>query len=178
MMPCGGRDQARRAPRHPTGDALAVALVVQPVAPQRETVAGQQVSGVAVAERPHLALRDQCTHVDGVGAAGDHGTRPRVAFDPRVFACLAAQAETPAAHAQQHLFVPLGIGRSEWELDEQGRQLGFRGLKLRTLDMARLGQLWLDAGAWAGQAVLPRDYALATTTRHHGGGPPVGQPCG
>jgi CubicO group peptidase (beta-lactamase class C family) len=85
-----------------------------------------------------------------------------------------AVGETPAGYAQRQLFAPLGIERSDWAVDEQGRHLGHTGLKLRTHDMAKVGQLLLQEGAWAGQQLLPRDVALAATRRHNAGGPPVG----
>ncbi len=82
--------------------------------------------------------------------------------------------ETPAGYAQRQLFAPLGIERSDWTVDEQGRHLGYTGLKLRTRDMAKLGQLLLQEGAWAGQQLLTREFALAATDRQNAGGPPVG----
>jgi CubicO group peptidase (beta-lactamase class C family) len=89
-----------------------------------------------------------------------------------------AVGETPAAYAQRQLFAPLGIETSVWARDEQGRHLGFSGLQLRTRDMARIGQLILQQGRWAGHSLVGEDFVRAATTRHNGGGPPVGLPYG
>lgn len=53
-----------------------------------------------------------------------------------------------------------------------------RGLHMRTLDMAKLGLLFLQDGQWNGQAVLPPGYAAEATRAHSRGGPPVGLPYG
>jgi CubicO group peptidase (beta-lactamase class C family) len=85
-----------------------------------------------------------------------------------------AVGETPLAFAQRQLFAPLGIEASDWARDEQGRHLGFSGLQLRTRDMARIGQLMLQQGRWAGQSVVSEDFVRAASTRRNGGGSPVG----
>lgn len=63
------------------------------------------------------------------------------------------------AYAVQHLFAPLGITRMRWRKDPQGQAIGGYGLYLQTRDMARLGQLYLQKGAWNGQQVVPRAWA-------------------
>ena len=85
-----------------------------------------------------------------------------------------AVGQTPAAYATQQLFGPLGIERFEWQVDAQGHNLGFRGLALRTRDMARLGQLFLQSGQWEGRALVPAPYAQDATAVQNAGGPPVG----
>lgn len=80
----------------------------------------------------------------------------------------------PAAYAQRQLFEPLGIDPTEWEADFQGHSLGFRGLKLRTRDMATLGQLVLQRGVWQGRQLVPAAYVAAAIDRQSRGGPPVG----
>lgn len=85
-----------------------------------------------------------------------------------------AVGQTPAAYATQQLFGPLGIERFEWQVDAQGHNLGFRGLALRTRDMARLGQLFLQSGQWEGRTLVPAPYAQDATAAQTGGGPPVG----
>ncbi|MBL0728852.1 serine hydrolase [Piscinibacter sp. HJYY11] len=84
----------------------------------------------------------------------------------------------PAAYAQQHLFTPLAIERTEWEADFEGHSLGFRGLRLRTRDMAKLGQLMLQRGAWHGRPLVPDAYLAAATEPRGRGGPPLNLPYG
>jgi CubicO group peptidase (beta-lactamase class C family) len=111
----------------------------------------------------------------------DPGTRFR--YDNPAADLLAALlarsvGETPAAYAQRQLFTPLGIAHFEWAVDEQGQHHGFSGLRLRTRDMARLGQLMLQQGQWDGRRLLPPDYVRAPTTAQSAGGPPLGLPYG
>lgn len=102
------------------------------------------------------------------------GTRLRYdnpAADLLVAALAQAVGETAAACAQRELFAPLGIEASDWARDEQGQHPCFRGLALRTRDMARIGQLMLQRGRWAGRDLLPEDFALQASARQTGGGP-------
>ena len=58
------------------------------------------------------------------------------------------------AFAEEALFRPLGIQRSEWRRDQKGRVTPFGGLRLRPRDMARIGRLVLNHGAWNGRQVV------------------------
>jgi CubicO group peptidase (beta-lactamase class C family) len=138
-------------------------------------------AGLQASERRFFDAKERARFAMSRRFEAEPGTRFR--YDnpgADLLAALLAQAvgETPAAYAQLHLFAPLGIEASHWALDEQGRHLGFSGLKLRARDMARIGQLLLQQGQWAGHSLLPQDFALAATARHSGGGPPVGLPYG
>lgn len=70
--------------------------------------------------------------------------------------------------SRRHLEEPLGIAPPSYE----------RGLSLRTIDMAKLGQLFLRDGQWDGGQLLPASYARAATGPQANGGPPVGMPYG
>jgi len=52
------------------------------------------------------------------------------------------------------LFEPLGIETPPWQVAPSGIALGSVGLNLRTEDLAKLGQLYLQRGAWNGQRLL------------------------
>jgi CubicO group peptidase (beta-lactamase class C family) len=52
------------------------------------------------------------------------------------------------------LFTPLGITDMTWEIDVYGIDRGFRGLKLKTEDIARFGLLYLQQGVWNGMPLL------------------------
>jgi len=63
---------------------------------------------------------------------------------------------------------PLGISGPSYD----------RGLHLRTVDMAKLGHLFLEDGVWNGERLLPAGFAAQATRVHSEGGPPVGLPYG
>lgn len=74
-----------------------------------------------------------------------------------------------AEYSQQQLVAPLGLAAPRY----QGSIV-----HLRTLDMAKLGQLYLQHGQWNGQPLLPGAFADASVQVQHAGGPPVGLPYG
>ena len=66
--------------------------------------------------------------------------------------------------AEKHLFKPLGIPRYSWQTNPQGDAFAGRGLSLRSRDMAKLGQLYLDKGRWKGLQIIPEDYVQSSVT--------------
>ena len=62
------------------------------------------------------------------------------------------------------LFQPLGISGIDWETDPMGVNTGGWGLRLKTEDMARFGQLFLQKGKWNGQQILPAEWIEEATT--------------
>ncbi|MEU6686706.1 serine hydrolase domain-containing protein [Streptomyces sp. NPDC046832] len=63
------------------------------------------------------------------------------------------------AYLRPRLLDPLGIGDVSWLRDRAGRELGFSGLHATTDAVARLGQLYLSDGLWAGERLLPEGWA-------------------
>ncbi|MBQ8021589.1 MAG: serine hydrolase [Bacteroidales bacterium] len=53
------------------------------------------------------------------------------------------------------LFEPLHIEKPEWQESPQGINTGGWGLYLKTEDLAKMGQLFLQGGKWNGKQVLP-----------------------
>ena len=100
------------------------------------------------------------------------------AFNLLAAALVAAVGQPLRAYAEQQLFKPLGTAALDWAVDEQGLQLGFRGLQLRTADFAKLGALMLQGGQWDGRQLVPAGYVQAASTPQSPGGPPVGLPYG
>ena len=49
----------------------------------------------------------------------------------------------------------LGIGPARWPQDRQGVSFGGYGIRMPTRDMARLGQLVLQRGAWQERQLVP-----------------------
>jgi CubicO group peptidase (beta-lactamase class C family) len=95
------------------------------------------------------------------------------AYDNSVMALLVAllekvSAQPLPAYAREQLVQPLGMAEPSYE----------RGLRLRTLDMAKLGQLFLQDGAWNGERILPPGLVAEVARPHSAGGPPVRLPYG
>ena len=84
-------------------------------------------------------------------------------------ALLSRAADTNAlAFAQQHLFAPLDIRDVDWPADAHGHNYGWGDLQLRPLDMAKIGQLFLQKGKWRGRQVLPESWIDSATQAHVG----------
>jgi CubicO group peptidase (beta-lactamase class C family) len=67
------------------------------------------------------------------------------------------------AFADQELFGPLGITTRQWESMGNGRVNGGAGIDLRTRDLARLGQLFLQEGMSGDRRVLPSGWEQEAT---------------
>jgi CubicO group peptidase (beta-lactamase class C family) len=63
------------------------------------------------------------------------------------------------------LFDPLSIEGMDWEVDPGGINTGGWGLRLKTEDMARFGQLFLQKGKWNGKQVLPAEWIEEATSK-------------
>lgn len=62
------------------------------------------------------------------------------------------------------LFQPLGIEQVSWQASPEGIMLGGIGLSLKTEDIAKFGQLYLQKGVWRGNRILPAAWVEAATT--------------
>ncbi len=74
--------------------------------------------------------------------------------------------ESLLGYLRPRLFEPLGIANPRWDADPHGVSLGGSGLHLRTEDIARLGQLYLDKGMWQGQRLVPEAWIAEATAAH------------
>ena len=63
------------------------------------------------------------------------------------------------------LFEPLGIGDVLWERCPHGLTIGGWGLSLKTEDIARFGQLYLQRGMWNGQRLVPATWVSQATSK-------------
>ncbi|MEX2211894.1 MAG: serine hydrolase [Gaiellaceae bacterium] len=68
------------------------------------------------------------------------------------------------AHAT--LFGPLGIEAVRWPFSPRGLAHTGGGLELRTRDLFRLGQLYLQAGKWRATQVVPRAWVARSLQAH------------
>ncbi|HEX8235258.1 MAG TPA: serine hydrolase [Abditibacteriaceae bacterium] len=66
---------------------------------------------------------------------------------------------------QPRLFEPLGIIGATWESCPREINMGGWGLSLKTEDIARFGQLYLQKGMWDGVRLLPESWVDEATTR-------------
>ncbi|CAA9347437.1 MAG: Beta-lactamase class C-like and penicillin binding proteins (PBPs) superfamily [uncultured Nocardioidaceae bacterium] len=73
---------------------------------------------------------------------------------------------TLSAYLRPRLFDPLGIGPVGWHCWPPGREQGFSGLHVRTEDVAKLGQLYLQRGRWGNRQVIPEWWVADATSRH------------
>ncbi len=69
-------------------------------------------------------------------------------------------------YLKPRLFDPLGIENPTWETSAQGINFGGWGLSVKTEDIARFGQLYLQKGLWQGQSILSRAWVEEATSKH------------
>jgi CubicO group peptidase (beta-lactamase class C family) len=72
--------------------------------------------------------------------------------------------QTVLDYLRPRLFEPLGIASPTWDASTQGVSLGGKGLNLRTEDIARFGQLYLQRGQWNGRQVVPAAWVDEATS--------------
>lgn len=68
--------------------------------------------------------------------------------------------------AAQALEQPLQITRSRWNLSPEGIGMGGGGVRYRTRDLAKFGQLVIDGGRWQGRQVVSPGWIGEMTTPH------------
>jgi CubicO group peptidase (beta-lactamase class C family) len=66
--------------------------------------------------------------------------------------------------ARDNIFTPLGIADYFWEANSEGTTLGPVGLFLKPRDLAKIGKLVAQDGAWEGQQLISQDWVLMSTT--------------
>lgn len=67
------------------------------------------------------------------------------------------------AFTREALFEPIGISGYRWKKDPQGIPAGGYGLSLKSEDLARLGFLFLNDGAWDGRQIVSRRWVREAT---------------
>ena len=73
--------------------------------------------------------------------------------------------KTVVDYLQSRLFDPLGIQPPRWDTNPQGISLGGYGLFLKTEDIAKFGQLYLQNGKWEGKQLIPTTWVQQATSK-------------
>jgi CubicO group peptidase (beta-lactamase class C family) len=69
-------------------------------------------------------------------------------------------------YLRPRLFGPLGIENPTWETGPRGVNIGGSGLHIKTEDIARFGQMYLQKGRWNGQDIVPEAWVAEATSAH------------
>jgi CubicO group peptidase (beta-lactamase class C family) len=78
--------------------------------------------------------------------------------------------QTVLDYLRPRLFEPLGIENPNWGTSPQGISLGGYGLSVRTEDIAKFGQLYLQHGKWHGRQLVPATWVEMATSRQTSNG--------
>jgi CubicO group peptidase (beta-lactamase class C family) len=73
--------------------------------------------------------------------------------------------QTVLDYLRSRLFVPLGIEQPVWDTNFEGVSLGGYGLRVRTEDIAKFGQLYLQKGKWQGKQLIPEAWVGMATSK-------------
>ena len=73
--------------------------------------------------------------------------------------------KTVVEYLQPRLFDPLGIEPPKWDANPQGISIGGYGLYLKTEDIAKFGQLYLQRGKWQGKQLIPAEWVEQATSK-------------
>ena len=72
-----------------------------------------------------------------------------------------ATGMTLSAYTEQKLWQPLGMEEDAyWLVDDEGMEMAAGGLQLIARDYAKLGQLYLQKGAWQGRQLIPESWVI------------------
>lgn len=73
--------------------------------------------------------------------------------------------QTVLAYLKPRLLSPLGIEGATWESDPRGINVGGWGLSVKTEDIARFGQLYLQKGKWGDRQLIPESWIAEATSK-------------
>ena len=144
-------------------DPRAAAITVRHILTMTAGFAVNDPTGTAGGLRPAEAWARPLRSAPGESFAYDNALIPMIA------AVLEKVAGMPVPdYARKELLGPLDMEEPTY----------IRTMQMRTVDMAKLGQLFLQNGVWGGKQILPPSYATAATSQQNAGGAPVGMPYG
>ncbi len=68
--------------------------------------------------------------------------------------------------ADKYLFGPLGIDTRPWDMDNRGYQKGNVALSLQSMDMIKIGKLYLNHGKWKNERIISSSWIENSTRKH------------
>lgn len=68
-------------------------------------------------------------------------------------------------YIKPRLLEPLGISGTTWTENAEGINIGASHFRLKTEDMAKFGQLYLQKGVWRGKQILAREWVEAASSK-------------
>src|ERR1700761_5312065 len=71
--------------------------------------------------------------------------------------------KTELEYLKPRLMEPLHIVGADWEVSPQGINTGGYGLRIRTEDIAKFSQLYLNKGKWNGKQIIPAAWVEDST---------------
>ncbi len=72
--------------------------------------------------------------------------------------------ETLFDYLMPRIFTPLSVRGIDWDKNPQGINLGMIGLRLRTEDLAKFGQLLMQNGRWNNRQLIPSEWIKEATS--------------
>ncbi|MFO0756573.1 MAG: serine hydrolase domain-containing protein [Byssovorax sp.] len=104
-----------------------------------------------------------------------HPPGERFSYSNRASNLLAAVVKSASGtaldeRARARLFEPIGVRPGPWSTDKAGNVQVMAGLHLRPVDLARLGQLVLDEGRFAGRQIVSSAWIQASAETYQDGG--------
>lgn len=99
------------------------------------------------------------------------GSRPGARFEGcdvgmHLLSAILGRATGMNAHdyAEEHLFGPLGIERTEWPANASGVTHGWGDLRIHPRDLAKIGFLYLHNGRWEDRQILSSEWVEQATS--------------
>jgi hypothetical protein len=155
-------------------DAAKEAITVSNLLEQRTGLAASDYARADELEREMFASDDWVQWIlDQPMAEAPGWGHLYTSWNPHLAVAVVAQATgaTPLEFGRRSLFGPLGIRDLVWPADPQGINHGYGDAQLLPLDLAKLGQLYLDMGTWKGVQLLDPSWITRATSRPPGPNP-------
>jgi CubicO group peptidase (beta-lactamase class C family) len=73
--------------------------------------------------------------------------------------------KTVLEYLTPRIMEPLNIADADWEVSPQGINTGGYGLRIKTEDIAKFSQLYLNKGNWHGKQLIPASWVEAATKK-------------